>query len=101
MSTNYYVHTADGQEIHLGKRAAGWPFMFRGYPERGVMDYASWRAQFELGEIRDEYGRVLTPDEMEAVVFDLRNNWRARPHQPFKDDVDDADGNRFTCVEFC
>lgn len=72
MSTNYYVHTPDGQEIHLGQYAAG-GFLFRADPERGVVDYATWRAQFDLGVIRAESGYDVTPAEMEATAATYRD----------------------------
>lgn len=101
MSTNFYLRTPDGQEIHLGKRAIGWPFMFRGYPDRGITNYEAWRAQLDLGEIRTEAGAPVTSGEMVQIVMNARAHARVAPHQPFKDDVDDAQGNRFTLVEFC
>lgn len=101
MSTNYYVHTPDGREIHLGKYANGWTFMFRGDPERGVVDYDTWRAQFGLGEIRTEAGAPVTAAEMEEAVADARRWWGARGRYPRTDQHDDSHGNRFTNVEFC
>lgn len=101
MSTNYYVHTPDGQEIHLGKFANGWPFMFRGHPDRGVVDYDSWRAQFSLGEIQTESGAPVTLAEMEETVESARKWWRSAGYRPRSDQHDDGRGNRFTDTEFC
>lgn len=101
MSTNYYVHTPDGEEIHLGKFAQGSAFMFRGYPGRGVVDLASWRAQLDLGEVRTEYGSPIRPEELEDLIDDARRQWgRFRRVRPYPDQHDDSNGNRFTNVEF-
>jgi hypothetical protein len=64
------------QRIHLGKHTTGWDFTFRAYPLHSgmdsvtweVKDLASWKKLLTLGEIRDEYGQVLTFDEMMAVL---------------------------------
>lgn len=102
MSTNYYIHTPDGQEIHLGKYSGSNAFSFRGYPDRGVVDLASWRAQFDLGEIRAEHGAPITPEELEDLIDNARRQWgRFKPRTPHRDQHDDKNGNRFTNVEFC
>jgi hypothetical protein len=100
VSTNFYLRKPDGQEIHLGKTALGWPFMFRGYPERGITNYKAWRAQLDLGEIRTEAGAPVTSGEMVQIVTNARAHARVEEHRPFGYDVDDAQGNRFTLVEF-
>jgi hypothetical protein len=103
MSTNFYLHTPEGQEIHIGKRSIGWPFHFRGYPERGVLDYSSWIELLSQGEIRDEYGQVLTADELTDEVDRLRREARHGQYERRPDSTqrDDESGNRFTLVEFC
>lgn len=101
MSTNYYVHTQDGEEIHLGQYAAG-GFTFRAYPERGVTDYASWRAQLDLGEIRTESGSHVTRTDMVTTAAQMRRvpSWAERGRQIANGFVDD-DGRRWLTIEFC
>lgn len=101
MSTNFYVYTPDGEEIHLGKRSGGWTFLFRGYPEKGIDNYEAWRNLLDLGEIRDECGAPLTAEEMEAVVAGLRSNARTEPQRLYSGQVRDLAGNRFSLHEFC
>ncbi|WP_433731062.1 hypothetical protein ACQP2Y_21720 [Actinoplanes sp. CA-051413] len=76
--TNVCGHCDRYQEVHVGKRSAGWSFGFRGYPhtlfdvehpEWGydtespfgfpVLSRADWRKVFAdtPGELWDEYGR--------------------------------------------
>jgi len=86
MGTNYYWRDNPCgsckryEEIHVGKKSAGWTFGFRAYqhrlldsehPEWGydpaspfaseVMSRADWREIFSErpGELRDEYGRQV------------------------------------------
>jgi hypothetical protein len=101
VSSNYYVHTGDGREIHLGKYVTGEPFHFRGYPDE-VENYSAWLGLLELGEIRAEHGMVLTATEMDDLVLSARRRWGLpRRHRPYRDQVDDETGNRFTLVDFC
>jgi hypothetical protein len=102
MSTNFYLHTPEGQKIHLGKRSIGWPFHFRGYPERDVTDYGPWYDQLIAGEIRDEYGNGYTVDEMVAVVEELdRGAWHSLV--PFAPNhmAETTIVHHFKFVEFC
>jgi hypothetical protein len=100
MSTNYEV-IVDGEAIHLGKSSVGWPFAFRGHPERGVVDYASWRALAASGRIVAEYGVDVALEELEDVVARSRS-WRsAHQGRPRNGQHDDAHGNRFSNYEFC
>lgn len=102
MSTNFYtLNTPNSEEgIHLGKYAQGSPFMFRGYPEQGVVDYASWTRLAQSGQIVDECGRELTFEELEDIVRHTRQ-WGMPHRSPYPYQVDDENGNRFTIVNFC
>ena len=117
MGTNYYIHPDPcpnpcahcraPEVIHLGKSSSGWAFLFRAYPALGdsdrseigpvVMDYASWVGLLSLGEIRAEYGVVLTREEMLEVVSSTRNG---RSHLG-ANDFHDYDGNAFSPADFC
>lgn len=64
MSSNYYVNTTDGREIHLGKWATA-GFTFRAATDCEEPNaYAAWLAQLDLGVIVSESGYDLTRDEM-------------------------------------
>jgi hypothetical protein len=100
MSTNYEV-IVDGEAVHLGKSSGGWPFMFRGHPERGVVDYESWRALAASGRIVAEFGVELTLAELEDVVVRHRSYRGDHFSRPRPGQHDDARGNRFSNYEFC
>lgn len=67
MGTNYYAHTSTtGTEgLHLGKKSAGWDFLFHSIPERGLTTVAAWREVFtEAGTyILNEYGQEIPVSE--------------------------------------
>ncbi len=100
MSTNYTLKTPDGEDIHLGKAAQGHRFMFRGHPERGIVDYPTWRAQLTTGTVVDETGTELTPTELEKIIDSHRTGHQAHNPRPAAQHDDDH-GNRFTNIEFC
>ena len=60
MSTNFYM-SVDGKEetVHLGKRSAGWAFLFKGDPDAKVKDLRSWYARAKKLE---EKGYVIITD---------------------------------------
>lgn len=109
MGTNYYVRPPGACElpcdhwVHLGKSSAGWAFTFRAYPEPQdgpvswlVVDFASWRKLLDFGEIRDEYGRLSTTDELLASIESKRGERSALYGSDFYDDA----GNMFCSGEF-
>lgn len=67
MSTNFYAkHPGmDGEGLHIGKKSAGWEFLFRAHPTMGLMSSTAWR-QF-LGHpwvtIVAEHGVTMTASE--------------------------------------
>jgi hypothetical protein len=85
MGTNYYAtvnacphcgRADEADNMHIGKSSAGWTFGLHVIPERGLVDWPEWRA-FLAGPgvtIRDEYGEVLTLDELTRRVTE-----RSRP----------------------
>lgn len=77
MSTNYYLmnnccptcgHTQ--RPRHIGLSAMGWAFLLHVYPEEGIHDWDDWEkllrasANVETTMIKDEYGNVITFEEM-------------------------------------
>jgi hypothetical protein len=106
VSVNYYLpdlNTTDGEEgIHLGKFAQGHEFMFRAHPDLGVIDYDTWAAFAETGQIVAEYGCEVTVDELLTTVAEARQTWgRFRRRTPYPYQYDDARGYRFNTREFC
>lgn len=97
MNVNYYVHTPDGDTIHLGGQSSPAKFHLRAHPERGVMTYDAWLTLLDLGEIRTESGTPLTRDEMIATANS--GDWRASSRQPHDGQFFDGP-HRFTIGEF-
>lgn len=71
MGTNYYwsqppcAHCGRSDpRIHIGKSSAGWAFSLHVYPDDGINSLDDWEAKFKSGQIHDEYGKRLMPDEM-------------------------------------
>lgn len=80
MGTNYYLGNAadPAYKLHVGKSPGGWCFVLRVYPDYGLEDIYDWYERWtrEGTRIFDEYGKVLTPDEMLRVV--TQRQWHAR-----------------------
>ena len=99
MSTNFDMYDRRRREVrHLGQRAGGWQFMFRAYPDIGVMDTQTWLRQLDDAEwIRDEYGRDYTVDDfLEAVEACAEG----QPREHYGRDWRDRHGNAFSALEF-
>ncbi len=91
MGTNFYHHEAPPCEScgrphdakHIGKSSAGWCFSLRVYPSEGITTLEHWKARFFKGEIRDEYGTVIRPDDLLWRITE-----RAHPHGLSRHDID-------------
>lgn len=83
MGTNYYLTSPpcprcgrSAERIHIGKSSAGWVFALHVYPEGSceditiINDLSDWQKLWAQPgvEIRDEYGRLHTPEEMTATI---------------------------------
>ena len=77
MGMNFYWHPEskacphcghDSVEIrHIGKASFGWTFSFHGYLD--IKSYKHWREEFtRSGVIKDEYGKIYTPNEFDTIV---------------------------------
>lgn len=117
MSTNFYaahrgVEYSDGIGLHIGKRSAGWDFLFRGHPDLGLTTVAAWR-EFLASPSRVIIDEYATPHSAEEF-FDMarlrpaqRPGMRAHADEPHNRDdpafhVDhDAGGVPFLDTEFC
>ena len=132
MGTNFYwrdnpcQHCERYEEIHVGKRSAGWSFGFRAWPHRPmspahpewgfdpqspfgfpVESRADWRQVFATrpGVLVDEYGRVEEDpvawlDALEAPSLP-KQSWEDHQAGRFvRDGYRDAEGFRFGAYEF-
>ena len=77
MGTNYYFTTDtcpmcghSATKIHIGKSSAGWCFALAIHPELGINSLADWEEfwQSKIGVIRNEYGELLTNDQMVDII---------------------------------
>jgi len=82
MGTNYYLRTnicdkcSRYDELHIGKSSAGWHFSLHIKPEIGINDLESWKTQFALGKIFDEYGDEVSIEEMLNII--TNRSWDRR-----------------------
>ena len=89
MGTNYYVQAecdvcGHVRRQHIGKSSAGWVFALQADEENKLLDWPTWRSyldgQVSSGwEIRDEYGRSVSLEDLEKVVLE---RWTSREHLP-------------------
>jgi hypothetical protein len=90
MGTNYYLskkvcpHCERSEEIiHIGKSSGGWVFSLHVIPEEGINDIGDWKSLFSIHDnvIKDEYGRILTTEEMISVICDRsrKSSWDKVP----------------------
>lgn len=72
MSTNYYYTDTLGNELHIGKSSAGWPFSLRIHPNDRINDLGDWIHLMSVpgGNIKTEYGDTVTMMEMLRVILD-------------------------------
>lgn len=80
MSINYYWYRSSAephcpscdcfQGMHIGMSSIGWAFALRIYPEKDIRELDDWVERFnaENAEIRDEYGDLVTTEEMLEVI---------------------------------
>jgi hypothetical protein len=89
MGTNYYHHEKEpcptcgheGDEPrHIGKSSGGWCFSLHVYPEEGIADLGDWKARWGSGVIKDEYGKTVTPDDMESRI--TQRSWEPAKRVP-------------------
>ena len=76
MGTNYYwcstnqcptCHHIEAP-LHIGKSSAGWAFGLRIHPEQDINTLDDWKKKWMTGEIKDEYNKVITAQEMINVI---------------------------------
>jgi hypothetical protein len=81
----------DRQLLHLGKSCAGWCFLLRVYPDRGINDLSDWLAMLrgsEYGEpakIFTEYGQVVGYNDMVETITRRAGNHKIQP--VYQDDM--------------
>lgn len=72
MGTNFYLEE-DG--THIGKSSGGWCFSLHIYPENGINSLEDWKKEWAGKQISDEYGRLLSEEEMLGII--TNRNWNS------------------------
>jgi len=99
-------------EYHIGKRSAGWQFIFRGWQDKefSANSWADWKAHIlSGGAVYDEYGQEYMPHEFFKLVEDTmvpgaRNSGEYHKYHVNLNDTDvrnDSDGWSISYGEFC
>jgi hypothetical protein len=66
--TPWDIFTEDA-EVHLGKRSAGWKFLWNFHKNKYYSDKESLEAYVRSGRIIDEYGAEISPDEFLEMAY--------------------------------
>ncbi|MEB3023370.1 MULTISPECIES: hypothetical protein [Mycolicibacter] len=122
MGTNYYVTGpgiaglllagADGDEpgLHIGKKSAGWEYLFRAHPQLQLTSVRQWRefVAIEGRQIVSEYQAVQDVEEFFAMATQRpAGDPELRAHARTPSSVTSytydmaAGGVRFLACEFC
>jgi hypothetical protein len=91
MSTNFFAFgpfpggEPGGEGLHIGQAAGGVRFLFRSHPDLGLTTYEAW-SQFIRRPgvvVRAESGYDLTPEQMDNVMTENRDNrgWPLRARE--------------------
>jgi hypothetical protein len=74
MSTNYYVTQRGKYSLHIGKKSAGWRFVFHGYRSRDLMSRLQWQEFLTegSGQIQDEDGHFISVDDFLQKVEETK-----------------------------
>lgn len=114
MGTNYFVRTDECEccgryeDLHIGKSSAGWKFSFQGYPDRDppLTSWKAWQEFLAGAQIRDEYGRDHTLDDLRELVANKFDSTHCQTcfteAQAYRRDSDyhDPEGHPFNDSEF-
>ena len=61
---NYGCEHIIDEELHIGKYSNGWKFCLHIIPEKNINNLNDWKIILQNSEIKDEYGRDVTYDDM-------------------------------------
>lgn len=74
---NHYYETLPedfAHMLHIGKSSAGWHFSLCIYPSLGINNLNDWKNLFSEFEIEDEYGDIISKEEMLERITDRKGN---------------------------
>lgn len=58
--------------LHIGKSSMGWHFSLCIYPELNINDLEDWKKLFDNYEIEDEYGSIISKEEMITRIIERK-----------------------------
>lgn len=78
MGTNFYAKIVergpDDEGLHIGKRSAGWDFLFRAHPDLGIKDCDTWHRYLSRSDVR-----IVTEDGVECSLGEFWPDATRRP----------------------
>lgn len=113
MSTNYYVKTGKkkkvfcnygceheiDEELHVGLYSLGWKFALQILPENNIYEIEDWKPILKNGEIRDEYGNIVSYEKMIDLILNNKNtSYVEQGNHPYIDaycTYDERDNNYY------
>ena len=60
--------------LHIGKSSMGWHFNLCIYPEFNINNLEDWKKLFDKYEIEDEYGSIVSKEEMLERITERKGN---------------------------
>jgi hypothetical protein len=100
MGTNYYLHRDTcsccgraSDELHIGKSSYGWCFGLQVLPYENINNLEDWKKEWsKIGAvIKDEYGEIVSRDEMLDIIIDRRGSstaWINPMENTYKNELD-------------
>ncbi len=73
MGTNYFIDYGN-QKIHIGKKSAGWKFIFHENEELNLHTKKDWINFLKKRKIYDEYYRILSFKSFLEIIEDSQSN---------------------------
>ncbi|MBQ6358600.1 MAG: hypothetical protein IJI97_06610 [Clostridia bacterium] len=105
MGTNYYAFgphkgkKADRVGLHIGKKSAGWKFLFRAHPNLQLTSLEQWVGYLSRPdvEVSDEYGAEIDLTEMVTTMTEKEgpDGTPLRGHSEYQDGKDRYAHNGF------
>ena len=89
MGCNYYVETkkceccGSNDTLHIGKSSAGWAFSLHVIAEKNLNNFDDWKGFLKGKEILDEYGKIVSYDEMIEIITNRDDDFKRHPIDSF------------------
>ena len=97
MGTNYYIKHKNNKEVHIGKKSAGWDFVFCGEKLASLEDAIGYLFKWQ-DRIFNEYGEKVTFNGLLCTI--MRKNKSFPYSQEFPNYFFESDGYMFSYRQF-